>query len=100
MMSDDDLEQSDACRPDPEVLSAWERQEIFLLKKMFVLRDARRDPGVYRNPDSDALARDLVELDMILSSHDPRPLTSPWRVYESTEDLSPRPSNSQKQEQQ
>lgn len=100
MMSDDDLEQSDACEADPEVLAAWEREELFLLKKMFALPDSRRDPGVYRNPDSDALARDLVELDMILSSYDPRPLKSPWRLYESTEDFAQRPVNSQNQEQQ
>jgi len=100
MMSDDDLERSDACEPDSQAVAAWGQQEVFLLKKMFSLRDPRRDPGMYRNPDSDALARDLVELDMIFSSYDPRPLMSPWRHHESTEEFAQQPPDSQKQEQQ
>ena len=92
MMSDDDVDQNDACEPDPEVISTFDLEEIVQLKRMMAVRDPRPDPGRYQDADSDGTARDLVELEKMLSLEDPRPLTTPWRPYYTAEDLFEDPS--------
>jgi hypothetical protein len=92
MMSDDDVDQNDACEPDPEVISTFDLEEIVQLRRMMALRDPRPDPGRYQDADADGALRDLVELGMMLSLDDPRPLTAPWRPYYTAEDLFEDPS--------
>lgn len=85
-MFEDDLDQGDACEPEP-TLSATERAEIALIKRMMALPDHRPDPGVYCSADCDSAAPDVVELVRMLSLRDPRAFNSPWRPYLQPEDL-------------
>lgn len=94
-MSHDASDESNPCaEPDP-TLSAYHSEEIALLNKMFALVDPRPDPGIYRNADSDGVARDLVELSMLFSFEDARSYTNPWVSYIRAEDLFDQPSSSQ-----
>lgn len=85
-MFDDEFDNENACEAEP-VVSGHEQEEIALIKRMMALPDSRPDPGIYRNADSDGASRDVVELDIMLSMCDPRPLTTPWRAYLTEEDL-------------
>lgn len=86
MLSDDEFDNGNTCEPGP-ALSSYEQEEIALIKRMMALPDERPDPGIYRNADSCAAARDLLELDIIYSWPDPRPFTTPWRPYLMPEDF-------------
>jgi hypothetical protein len=96
MMSDDDLNQNEACEPDPEVISTFDLEEIVQLKRMMALRDPRPDPGRYQNLDSNSV-RDQVELEKMLSLGDPRPLKAAWRPYYTAEDLFEDPSRAREE---
>jgi hypothetical protein len=85
-MFEDDLDQGDTCQPEL-TLSATERAEIALIKRMMALPDHRPDPGVYCNADSEAAGPDVQELMRMLSLRDPRPFNTPWRPYLQPEDL-------------
>jgi hypothetical protein len=91
MMFDDDINDGNACEPETSI-SAFEQEEITLIKRMMALPDRRPDSDIYRDADSDGAARDLLELAMIMSLRDPRPLPTPWRPYLQSEDLSDDPS--------
>ena len=91
MMFDDDINEENGCEPETAI-SAFEQEEIMLIKRMMALPDRRPDPGIYREADSNGAARDLLELAMIMSLRDPRPLTTPWRPYLQAEDLIEDPS--------
>jgi hypothetical protein len=92
MMSDDDLDQNEACEPDPEIVSTFELEELVQLTMMMALRDPRPDPGKYHNADCEGAARDVAELGRMFSLDDPRPLRTPWRPYYTAEDLFEDPS--------
>jgi hypothetical protein len=94
VMFEDDLDESSACEPELAT-SAYELEEIALIKRMMALPDERPDPGVYHNADSDGAARDLVELALIMSLRDPRRFTAPWRPYYQPEDLFEDPSGAE-----
>jgi hypothetical protein len=85
-MFEDDVHEVKASGPET-AFSAFEIEEITLIKRMMALPDHRPDPGIYHNADSDGAARDLVELAMMMSFRDPRPFTTPWRAYIEAEDL-------------
>jgi hypothetical protein len=94
MMFEDDVHEGGASEPET-ALSAFELEEITLIKRMMALPDDRPDPGIYRNAESDGAARDLVELAMMISFADARELATPWRPYLQPEDLFDDPSAAQ-----
>ncbi len=93
IMFEDDLDQGDACEPEL-TLSAADRAEIALIKRMMALPDRRPDPGVYCSAYCDAASPDVAELARMFSLRDPRPFSTPWRPYLLPEDLFGDPSDS------
>ena len=71
-MSHEASDESKTCAEPASVLSAVEAQEVAILEYWYSLVDPRPDPGVYRNADADGVARDMVELDIMISFVDPR----------------------------
>jgi hypothetical protein len=86
-MSHEASDESKPCAEPASALSAVQVDEVAILKYWYSLVDPRPDPGVYRNADSDGVARDLVELNIMLSFVDPRGFSSPWVPYDQEEDL-------------
>lgn len=86
-MSHEASDESNYCAEPDSTLSAVEAQEVAILKYWYALVDPRPDPGVYRNADADGVARDVVELYIMLAFIDPRALTNPWVPYDQEEDL-------------
>lgn len=84
MMFDDNLEEGNVAQPELAT-TAFEVEEITMIKRMMALPDTRPDPGVYRNADFDENARDLLELARIMALRDPRPLRTPWIQYQQPE---------------
>jgi hypothetical protein len=80
-------DESNPCAEPDSVLSAVQSQEVAILKYWYSLVDPRPDPGVYRNADADSVARDVVELNIMVAFVDPRTFTSPWVPYDQEEDL-------------
>jgi hypothetical protein len=89
-MSHEDCEPDSCAEPD-STFSDYDCQEIALLDELFALIDPRPDPGIYRNADADGAARDLVELNILISFEDPRPYTNPWAHYILAEELFDQP---------
>jgi len=86
-MSHEASDESNPCADPGSVISAVQVQEIAILKYWYSLVDPRPDPGVYRNADADGVARDVVELNIMLAFTDPRAFTSLWVPYDQEEDL-------------
>jgi hypothetical protein len=86
-MSNEASDESNSCAEPESAASSFLSEEIALLEEIFALADPRPDPGVYRNADSDGAARDLVELNMLMSFVDPRPFRDRWMPYFREEDL-------------
>ena len=86
-MSHEHSDESNPCAERDSVLSAVQAQEVAILEHWYALVDPRPDPGVYKNADADGAARDVVELNILISFVDPRALTSPWVPYIQEEDL-------------
>jgi hypothetical protein len=86
-MSHEHSDESNSCAEPDSVLSAVQVQEVAILKYWYALADPRPDPGVYRNADADGVARDVVELNIMVAFVDPRGFTSPWVPYDQEEDL-------------
>ncbi|MBZ5490730.1 MAG: hypothetical protein LAO76_07345 [Acidobacteriia bacterium] len=86
-MSHEASDESNSCAEPDSTLSAVQAQEVAILKYWYALVDPRPDPGVYRNSDADGAARDVVELNIMLSFIDPRGFNSPWMPYDQKEDL-------------
>ena len=84
MMFDDNLDEGSAGHPEVAA-TAFELEEITMIKRMMALPDSRPDPGIYRHADYDEQARDLLELAHIMALRDPRPLMTPWIPYSQTE---------------
>lgn len=80
-------DESNPCAEPDSVLSAVQSQEVAILKYWYSLVDPRLDPGVYRNADADGVARDVVELNIMIAFADPRGFTSLWVPYDQEEDL-------------
>ena len=87
-MSHEASDESNPCAEPDSVISAVQVQEIAILKYWYSLVDPRPDPGIYRNADADGIARDVVELNIMLAFVDQRAFTSPWVPYDQEEDLS------------
>jgi hypothetical protein len=84
-MSHEASDESKPCaEPDSVLVQA---HEVAILEYWYTLVDPRPDPGIYRNADADGAARDVVELDIMLSFVDPRALANPWVPYVQEEDL-------------
>ena len=86
-MSHEASDESNPCAERGLVLSDVQVQEVAILKYWYSLVDPRPDPGIYRNADADGAARDVVELNIMVSFVDPRPFTNPWVPYAQEEDL-------------
>jgi hypothetical protein len=86
-MSHEASDEPNSCAEPDSVLSAVQVQEVAILKYWYAMVDQRPDPGVYRNADADGAARDVVELNLMISFLDPRAFTSPWVPYIHEEDL-------------
>ena len=86
-MSHEASDESNPCTEPDSVHLAVQVQEVAILKRWYALVDPRPDPGVYRNADADGAARDVVELNIMLSFVDPRPFADPWVPYIQEEDL-------------
>jgi len=87
LMSHEASDETNPCAEPGSVLSAVQGQEVAILKYWYCLVDPRPDPGVYRNADADGAARDVVELNIMVTFVDPRGFTSPWVPYDQEEDL-------------
>lgn len=90
MLSDDEFDHGNACEPQTPA-SFMEQEEVAFIKRIMALPDNRPDPGAYRSMESDEISLDLLELARIYSWPDPRPLSTPWRPYLTTDDLSEDP---------
>ena len=87
-MSHEASDESNPCAEPAPVVSAAQDHEVTILKCWYSLVDPRPDPGIYRNADADGAARDVVELNIMLSFVDPRAFTRPWVPYiQEEEDL-------------
>jgi len=85
-MSHEASDETNPCAEPDSVLSAVQSQEVAILKYWYSLVDPRPDPGVYRNADADGAARDVVELNIMVTFVDPRGFTSPWVPYDAPYD--------------
>ena len=85
-MSHEASDESKPCAEQASVLSAVQAQEVAILKYWYSLVDPRPDPGVYRNTDADGAARDVVELNIMVSFVDPRGFARPWVPYDAPYD--------------
>ena len=87
LMSHEASDESNPCVEPALIFSAVQAQEVATLKYWYALVDPRPDPGIYRNADADGAARDVVELNIMISFVDPRGFNSPWVPYNQEEDL-------------
>lgn len=85
-MSHEASDESNFCVEPASIFSSVQAQEVAILKYWYALVDPRPDPGVYRNADADGAARDVVELNIMISFVDPRGFNSPWVPYDQEED--------------
>jgi hypothetical protein len=90
-MSHEASDESDLGAEPDTIRSVQDCAEIALLNHWFTLVDPRPDPGFYRNADADGAARDMVELNILISFADPRPFTRSWVKYVLEEDLFDQP---------
>ena len=86
-MSHEASDESNPCVEPALIFSAVQAQEVATLKYWYALVDPRPDPGIHRNADADGAARDVVELNIMISFVDPRGFNSPWVPYNQEEDL-------------
>jgi hypothetical protein len=91
LMSKEDSDELDSGTEPESTFSAFDSQEIALLYELLALVDPRPDPGIYRNADADGVARDIVELTILVSFADVRPYCNPWVPYVLEEDLLDQP---------
>lgn len=83
-MSHEASDESKPCaEPDSVLVQA---HEVAILKYWYALVDPRPAPGIYRNADADGVARDVVELNIMVSFVDPRGFSSPWVPYDAPYD--------------
>ena len=75
-MSHEASDESNPCVEPASIFSAVQVQEVATLKYWYALVDPRPDPGIYRNADANGAARDVVELNIMISFVIPGDLTA------------------------